>query len=257
MIHYKTEEEINLIRNSSLLVSKTLAEVAKFIKEGVNTLYLDNIAEQFIRDNNAIPGFKGYKGFPNTLCISVNEEVVHGIPRQNTYIKDGDLVSIDCGVILNNYFGDSAYTFMIGNVHPDIAAFCNRTKEALYKGIDMAYTGNRIGDIGFAIQNHVENFGYSVVRELVGHGLGKNLHEKPDVPNYGKRGSGLSLKSNLVICIEPMINFGSKKVFWKKDNWTVYTSDLKPSAHFEHTVVIRNLKAEILTDFNFIELSIN
>lgn len=254
MIHYKSKEEIELIRNSSLLVSKTLAEVAKYIKEGVTTLSLDIIAEQFIRDNYAVPGFKGYNGFPNTLCISINEEVVHGIPKNDRFIKDGDLVSVDCGVILNDYYGDSAYTFLVGNVSDDNRLFSNRTKESLYKGIEMAIPGNRLGDISFAIQNYVEKYGYSVVRELVGHGLGKQLHEKPEVPNYGKRGSGLVLQPGLVICIEPMINKGSKKVAWKKDNWTVFTADHYPSAHYEHTIAITNNKPDILTSFDFIEI---
>lgn len=256
MVFYKTEEEIQLLRQSCDLVSKTLAEVAKNIKPGITTLKLDNIAEQFIRDNNGIPGFLGYRDFPNTLCISVNEQVVHGIPSSYE-LKEGDIVSVDCGVILNKYYGDSAYTFLVGNGSDQKKKLLSVTKEALYKGIESAIEGNRIGDIGNAVQNHAEKMGFSVVRELVGHGIGRNLHEKPEVPNYGKKGSGLKLKTGLVIAIEPMINLGKKDVVEGNDGWTISTKDRKPSAHFEHTIAVRKEKAEILTTFDYIEQILN
>lgn len=252
MIFYKTEEEIELIRESSLLVGKTHAELAKLIAPGITTLQLDKIAEEFIRDHNAKPAFKGYHGFPNTLCTSVNEVVVHGIPG-NRSLKDGDIVSVDCGVLKNGFFGDSAYTFMVGEVNPELKKLLKITKESLYKGIEMAVAGNRIGDIGFAVQSHCEQHGYGVVRQLVGHGVGKNLHEDPQVPNYGKRGSGTRLHERLVIAIEPMINMGTKDVYLESDGWTVITKDKKPSAHFEHTIVVRKNGAEVLSTFKFIE----
>ena len=256
MIHYKSNEEIELIRESSLLVGKTLAEVAKHIRPGVETIKLDEIAEEFIRDNGAIPGFKGYGGFPNTLCISVNEQVVHGIPGKRK-LKDGDIVSIDCGTVLNGFYGDSAYTFEVGEVREDVRLLLQRTKESLEKGIENAVSGKRVGDIGYGIQKYVETFGYSVVRDLVGHGLGKNLHEKPEVPNYGHRGVGVKLKKGMVLAIEPMINLGVKNVVQEKDGWTIRTSDGMPSAHFEHDVAIRKGKAEILSTFKFIEEVLN
>ncbi len=252
MINYKNIEEIELIRQSNLLVSKTHAEVAKVIKEGVKTSYLDKIAEEFIRDNGAVPGFLGYSGFPNTLCISVNSVVVHGIPSEYE-LKDGDIVSVDCGVYLNGFYGDSAYTFAVGDVKSETLDLLKATKEALYIGIDNAREGNRIGDIGFSIQSYVEERGYSVVREMVGHGIGKKLHEKPEVPNYGKKGTGKIIKNGLVIAIEPMINLGKKDITVEKDGWTVRTIDKKPSAHYEHTIAIINGKAEILSTFDFIE----
>lgn len=252
MVFYKTEEEISLMRKSNRLVSETLAEVAKFIKEGITTLKLDSIAEEFILSSGAIPGFLNYKGYPNTLCVSVNNQVVHGIPS-NYELRDGDIVSIDCGVIYNGYYGDSAYTFTIGNVKEETIRLLKTTKECLYKGIEMATDGNRIGDISWVIQNHAEVNGYSVVRELVGHGIGKSLHEEPEVPNFGKKGRGMILKSGLVIAIEPMINLGRKHVQQARDGWTIFTADGKPSAHFEHTIVVRKEKAEILSDFSIIE----
>lgn len=252
MIQYKTNDEINLIKDSSLLVGKTLAEVAKIIRPGVKTIELDEIAEEFIRDHGGIPGFKGYNGFPNTLCVSINEQVVHGIPNERELV-DGDIVSIDCGVIKNGFYGDSAYTYAIGNVRNEILLLLKRTKESLYKGIEMAVKGKRIGDIGFEIQNYVEQFGYSVVRDLVGHGVGKKLHEQPEVPNYGRKGTGIKLNEGMVLAIEPMINLGTKNVVQDKDGWTIRTADHKPSAHFEHTVAVRKEKAEILTTFEFIE----
>jgi methionyl aminopeptidase len=248
----KTEEEIELIRTSSLLVGKTLAEVARHLGPGVTTLKLDKIAEEFIRDHNAIPGFKGYGGFPGTLCTSVNDQVVHGIPG-NYELKEGDVVSIDCGVKKDGYFGDSAFTFTIGEVAEDVLVLLQRTRESLYKGIEAAVAGNRVGDIGFAIQSYCESFGYGVVRDLVGHGLGSELHEKPEVPNFGRRGKGKELRPGMVLAIEPMINLGKRKVFQEKDGWTIRTNDGLPSAHFEHDVVIRKGEAEILSTFDFIE----
>lgn len=248
----KTEEEILLLKKSSLLVGKTLGEVALHLKPGVTTKKIDDIAEQYIRDNGGIPAFKGYNGFPATLCISVNDEVVHGIPGPKV-IKEGDVVSIDCGVILNGYYGDYAYTFIVGESNAITHKLVNVTKEALYKGIEQAVTGNTIGDIGYAIQLHVERNGFSVVRDLVGHGIGQHLHEKPEVPNYGKKGMGMPLPENLVICIEPMINMGTKNVKQDRDGWTIRTKDGKPSAHFEHMVVVRNGKAEVLSTYEFVE----
>ena len=252
MIRYKTEEEIELIRESSLLVGKTLAEVAKIIEPGVRTMDLDKIAEEFIRDQGAVPGFKGYNGFPFTLCISLNEQVVHGFPGERI-LKDGDIASIDCGVIKNGFYGDSAYTFAVGNVREEVLLLMERTKKSLYKGIEMAVAGKRIGDIGFAVQNYVESFGYSVVRDLVGHGLGRDLHEKPEVPNYGRRGTGVKMKERLVLAIEPMINLGGKNVVQEKDGWTIRTADRLPSAHYEHDVAVRAGKADILSTFDYIE----
>ncbi len=252
MVQYKSPEQIELIRESSLLVGKTLAEVAKLIKPGVTGKKLDQVAETFIRDNQAVPGFKGYQGFPATLCISLNEQVVHGIPSDRE-LKDGDIVSIDCGVILNKYYGDSAYTFAVGEVPDRTADLLKATKESLYMGIKAATAGNRVGDIGYAVQHYVEQRGFSVVRELVGHGLGKRLHEKPEVMNYGHRGNGMKLKEGLVICIEPMVNLGSRFIVQEKDGWTVRTADRMPSAHFEHAVAVRKEQADILSSFDYIE----
>lgn len=252
----KTAEEIELIRESSLLVGKTLGEVGNHIRPGVKTIELDRIAEEFIRDHGAIPGFKGYNGFPYTLCISVNDQVVHGMPGEKV-LNDGDIASVDCGVLMNGYYGDSAYTFPVGDVNEEVLALMKRTIEALYLGIEQAIAGNRVGDIGHSIQKYVEGFGYSVVRDLVGHGLGKNLHEKPEVPNYGKRGSGAMLKEGMVLAIEPMINLGTRKIIQERDGWTIRTADGRPSAHYEHDVVVRKEKAEILSTFEYIESSIN
>ena len=252
MIFYKSLEEIELIRESSLIVAKALGEVAKIIKPGIRTSDLDKVAEEFIRDSNAKPAFKGYRGFPSTLCISINECVVHGIPSERV-VKDGDIVSVDCGALKNGYYGDSAYTFPVGNVPSEVLKLLEVTKESLYKAIDVAIEGRRLGDIGFEIQSHVESYGYSVVRDLVGHGIGKNLHEKPNVLNYGKRGNGLVLKEGLVIAIEPMINLGTYKVVQENDGWTIRTLDRKPSAHYEHTIAVKKHKAEILSSFKFIE----
>lgn len=252
MIYYKTEEEIDLIKESSLLVAKTHAEVAKLIQPGVSTLVLDKIAEEFIRDNGGVPAFKGYSGFPNTLCVSPNEQVVHGIPT-NDPIESGTILSLDCGVKKNGFFGDSAFTYEVGEVAKDVKELLKITRESLYKGIEVAVAGNRIGDIGYAIQNHAEKNGFTVVRELVGHGVGVNLHESPEVPNYGKRGRGIKLHEGLVIAIEPMINMGVKEINQLNDGWTIKTADLKPSAHFEHTIVVRKGKAEILSSFDYID----
>ena len=248
-----SNEEILQIKQADLLVSRTLAEVAKILKPGVTTMQLDKLAEEFIRDNGAEPAFKGYEGFPATLCISENNKIVHGIPSDKVYIKEGDIVSIDCGTILNGFFGDSAYTFPVGEVDEDKLKLMDATREGLYKGIEAAVVGNRIGDIGFAIQSYVESLGYSVVRELVGHGVGRHLHEKPQVPNYGKRGNGRKIKNGLVIAIEPMINMGRKEVQISDDGWTFYTLDGKPSAHFEHSIAIIDGKASILSDFKIID----
>jgi len=252
MIYYKTEQEIELIRESSLLVAKTHAEVAKLIQPGVTTLELDKVAEEFIRDNGGIPAFKGYSGFPNTLCVSPNEQVVHGIPN-NEPLESGTILSLDCGVKKNGFFGDSAFTYEVGEIAQDVKDLLRVTRESLYKGIEAAVAGNRIGDIGFAVQLQAERHGYGVVRELVGHGVGENLHESPEVPNYGKRGRGVKLQEGLVIAIEPMINMGVKEIIQLNDGWTIKTADLKPSAHFEHTIVVRKGKAEILSSFDFID----
>ncbi len=252
MIHYKTKEEIELIRESSLLVGRALAEVARVVGPGIKTISLDRLAEEYIRDHGAIPAFKGYNGFPYCLCISVNEQVVHGFPGERK-LKEGDIVSVDCGVLKNGFYGDSAYSFSIGEVSREVKELMIRTKESLYKGIEMAVDGRRIGDIGYAVQSHVEKFGFSVVRDLVGHGVGKNLHEKPEVPNFGKRGTGPRLQAGLVIAIEPMINLGTKNVIQDKDGWTIRTADRMPSAHFEHTVAVDHGKADVLSTFSFIE----
>ena len=252
MIYYKSEEEVELVRKSSLLVAKTHAEIAKLIKPGISSLELDHIAEEFIRDNGGEPAFKGYNGFPCTLCASPNEVVVHGIPN-NEPINDGAILSIDCGVFMNGFYGDSAYTYEVGEVKKEIKMLLKVTKESLYRGIENAVSGKRIGDIGYAIQEHAENNDYGVVREMIGHGIGKNLHESPEVPNYGRRGSGIKLKKGLVIAIEPMINMGTRDIMQHSDGWTITTLDKKPSAHFEHTVVVREGEAEILSSFKEIE----
>ena len=252
MIYIKTDEEIELIRKSSLLVGKTLAQVAELIRPGVTTIELDKRAEEFIRDHGATPAFLGYSGFPNTLCASPNSQIVHGIPNKEP-LKDGDIISIDCGVLMNGFFGDSAYTFCIGEVLPETKKLLEVTKESLYLGIEKAEHGNRVGDIGYAIQDYCESHSYSVVRELVGHGVGRKLHEAPEVPNYGRKGSGPMLKSGMVIAIEPMINQGVRNMIFEKDGWTTRTKDGKMSAHFEHTLAIRQGNADILSTFEYIE----
>jgi methionyl aminopeptidase len=252
MIYIKTAEEIELLRLSNQLVSKTLAEVAKMIKPGVTTISLDKRAEEYIRDNKGVPGFLGYSGYPKTLCTSVNSQVVHGIPS-NLELKKGDIVSVDCGVILNSFYGDSAYTFAVGEISTEVHKLLKVTKESLYKAIEVSIEGKSIGDVGYAVQDCCESAGYSVVREMVGHGLGKKLHEAPEVPNYGKRGTGVLLKKGMVICIEPMINMGLKKIYQEKDGWTIRTTDNKPSAHFELAVAIDKEKADVLSTFSYIE----
>lgn len=252
MIYLKTEEEINLIKVSAQVLGKAHAEVATWVKPGVTTGKLDMVAEEYIRDNGGVPSFKGFNKFPASLCISVNEVVVHGIPGSYT-LKEGDIVSIDCGVKLNGFHSDSAYTYPVGEVSKEVMDLLTATKRSLYKGIDQAVDGMRIGDIGHAVQSYVEDRGYTVVRELVGHGVGRDLHEGPEVPNYGKRGKGVRLREGMVLAIEPMINLGSRGVVQERDGWTIRTNDRKYSAHFEHTVVVRKGRAEILTTFDYIE----
>lgn len=253
MIYLKTDEEIELMREANQLVGKTLAEVGKHVAPGISTLQLDKIAEEFIRDHGAVPAFLGYGGFPNSICASVNEQVVHGIPSSTKILQEGDIISVDCGTILNGYVGDSAYTFCVGEVDPKVKDLLKTTKESLYLGIQAAVEGKRIGDICNAVQTYCESHNYSVVRELVGHGIGKRMHEEPEVPNYGRRGCGPLLKSGMCICIEPMINLGSKNVVFERDGWTVRTKDRKCSAHFEHCIAIRPEGPQILSSFDFID----
>ncbi|HHU99764.1 MAG TPA: type I methionyl aminopeptidase [Bacteroidales bacterium] len=252
MIYVKTDAEVELLREANQLVSKTLAEVAVHIRPGVTTLRLDAIAEEFIRSHGALPAFKGYAGFPNTLCTSVNDEVVHGIPSDYA-LMEGDIISVDCGVILNGWYGDSAFTFPVGEVKPEILRLLDFTRASLEEGVRQAIAGNRIGDISHAVQSKAEGGGYSVVRTLVGHGIGKHLHEGPEVPNFGRRGSGTRLERNMVICIEPMINMGTKYTSTDSDGWTVRTGDGKPSAHFEYAVAAREGKPDLLSTFEYIE----
>ena len=247
----KTSEEIELIRESAQLVSKTLGMLASEIKPGINTLYLDNLAESFIRDHKGVPGFLGLYDFPNTLCISPNSQVVHGIPNKEI-IKEGEILSIDCGVLKNGYYGDHAFTFTVGEVDKEILQLLETTKQSLYVGIEQFKLGNRVGDVGYAIQNYNESKGYGVVRELVGHGLGKEMHEKPEMPNYGKRGSGKKFKEGMVVAIEPMINMGTPNINQLNDGWTILTRDNKPSAHFEHNIAIVNGKPKLLSTFDYI-----
>ncbi len=257
-IYYKSAHDIEMIRRSGEVLGKAHGEVAKNVRPGVKTKKLDQIAQEFIRDNKGTPSFLGLPSpsgagaFPGALCISINDEIVHGLPS-NYELKDGDIVSIDCGVYLDGYHSDSAYTYPVGEVSEDVLHLLKTTKESLYLAIENAKQGKRLGDIGYAVQNHVEQYGYSVVRELVGHGLGKDLHEKPEVPNFGRRGKGTKLKNGLVIAIEPMINLGRKDIVQNDDGWTICTRDKKPSAHYEHTVAIHNNKTEVLTTFKYIE----
>jgi methionyl aminopeptidase len=251
-IVYKTSEQIDLIRISSLLVGNALATVAAMIRPGITTDEMDAVAEDYIRSNAGTPSFKNYKGYPKSLCISVNEEVVHGIPGKRV-LKEGDVVSVDCGVFKNGYHGDSAYTFAIGPVSDEVEKLMKVTKESLFSGIEQAVAGNRLGDVSSAIQAHAEANNFGVVRELVGHGIGKRLHEKPEVPNYGKRGGGIVLKEGLVIAIEPMINQGKKNVKQLEDGWTITTADRLPSAHYEHTIAVQSGKADVLSSFKEIE----
>ena len=252
MVRPKTEEEIALMRENGILVSKTLAEVGKIVAPGVTTLELNRVAETFIRDNGAVPSFLGYDGFPYALCISVNDVVVHGFPSDYV-LQEGDIVSVDCGTFYKGYNGDSAYTFPVGEVDAETRKLLDVTKESLYRGIAMAVTGNRTGDIGHAVQTYAESFGFSVVRELIGHGIGKHLHERPDVPNYGRRGQGARLVDGMTICIEPMINAGVRNVYLAENGWAVHTADKAKSAHYELTVVVRKGQPEVLSTFDFIE----
>ncbi|MDX2284197.1 MAG: type I methionyl aminopeptidase [Bacteroidia bacterium] len=258
-ISYKTPEEIEMIRQSSLLVSKTLGEVKKHIRPGANTMDLDKIAETFIRDHGGVPAFKNYKprfadsAYPYTLCTSVNDEVIHGMPSARRILQEGDIISVDCGVLLNGWFGDSAYTFPVGEVSAKKQKLLQVTRESLFKGIEKAVAGNRLGEVSFAIQRHAETYGFSVVRELVGHGIGRKLHEPPDVPNYGRKGAGVRLTEGMVLAIEPMINLGKRFVEVSKDGYTIYTTDRQPSAHFEHSVAVGKDKAVILSNFELIE----
>ncbi|MEO6547651.1 MAG: type I methionyl aminopeptidase [Ferruginibacter sp.] len=253
MVHYKSKAEIELIRESSLLVSATLAEVAKIIRPGISTLEVDRIAEEFILDNGATPSFKGFEDFPFACCISVNDAVVHGFPTKDL-LKEGDIVTVDVGVYKNKFHGDSAYTFAVGEISDELKQLLTVTKSSLYKGIEKAVHGNRIGDIGYAVQYATEKeHGYGVVRELVGHGIGRGLHEEPQIPNYGKRGTLAKLKEGMVICIEPMINLGTKNVYHDKDGWTIRTSDGKPAAHYEHVICVQRGQADILSSFAEIE----
>lgn len=256
MVNYKSAEEFALIRDSADLLGRAHAEVAKIIKAGVKTIELDKRAEEFIKDHGAYPSFKGFNGFPSSLCISVNEVVVHGFPSEYV-LKEGDIVSIDCGVLLNGYHSDSAYTYPVGTISPQVKKLLDITRKSLYDGIEQFLFGGRIGDVGFAIQQTVQTHNFTVVRELVGHGVGRDLHEEPDVPNYGKRGKGPKIQEGLVVAIEPMVNMGTRHVVQEKDGWTIRTQDRQPSAHFEHTVGILNGKAEILTTFKYIEQVLN
>lgn len=257
MVYLKTDEEVELLREANLLVGKVLAELAKVIEPGVTTKQLDTIAETFIRDNGAVPTFKGFPNpygspFPASICASVNYQVVHGIPN-DTPLENGDIVSVDCGTLLNGFCGDSCYTFKVGEVSDDVEHLLNVTKESLYKGIEQAVVGHRLGDISYAIQNHCESNSFGVVREFVGHGIGREMHEEPQVPNYGRRGNGMLLKNGLCIAIEPMITQGKRDIAMLQDNWTIVTRDKKFAAHFEHTVCVRKGKAHILSSFEEIE----
>ena len=253
MIFLKTDEEIELLRISNQIVAKTLAEVAKIIAPGVSTARLDKIAEEYIRDNGAVPGFLGYGGFPKSICASVNDQVVHGIPSEEVILEEGDIISVDCGAYINGFHGDSAYTFPVGEIKPEIMQLLKTTKESLYLGIEQAVEGKRMGDLSNAIQSHCEERGYSVVREMIGHGVGRNLHESPEVPNYGRKGNGIMLKTGMTLAIEPMINMGKRQLVFEKDGWTTRTIDRMPSAHFEHSIAVRRGKADILSTFDYIE----
>lgn len=257
MVYLKTDEEVELLREANLLIGKTLAELAKLIQPGVTTKQLDKVAEEFIRDNGAIPTFKGFPNpyggpFPASICTSVNEQVVHGIPN-DIPLKDGDIVSIDCGTLLNGFCGDSCYTFPVGEISDDVRLLLKTTKESLYKGIEQAVVGHRLGDISSAVQDYCESKGYGVVREFVGHGVGHEMHEDPQVPNYGRRGNGMLLKNGLCIAIEPMITMGTRQIFMQEDRWGIVTRDSKPAAHYEHSICVRKGKADILSSFDEIQ----
>ena len=251
MIIVKTREEIEIMRESALVVSKTLGMLASEVKPGVTTLYLDKLAEDFIRAEGAIPGFLGLYDFPNTLCMSPNAQVVHGIPNK-TPLREGDIISIDCGALKNGFYGDHAYTFAVGEIADDVKKLLDVTKQSLYEGIRNFKAGNRVGDVGYAIQKYTEDRGYGVVRELVGHGLGRTMHEDPEMPNYGKRGRGKKFTEGMVVAIEPMTNLGTHKIRQHSDGWTITTLDNKPSAHFEHDVAIVNGKPELLSTFKYV-----
>ncbi|MCL2597377.1 MAG: type I methionyl aminopeptidase [Paludibacter sp.] len=253
MIFLKSDEEIELLRESNQIVAKAHGEMAKIIKPGISTKYIEKIAEGFIRDNGAVPGFLNYNGFPGAVCISINDVVVHGIPSEEIVLKEGDIVSVDIGAYKNGFHGDSAYTYCVGEVSEEVMNLLKTTKESLYKGIEMARENNRVGDVSYAVQSYCEARGYGVVREMIGHGLGRKLHEDPEVPNYGRRGNGQKLKTGMVICIEPMINMGLRNVVIEKDGWTCRTVDRKQSAHYEHAVAIRKGEADILSGFEYIE----
>jgi len=253
MILIKTVDEIELMRESNQLVSRTLAELAKYIKPGVSTERLDQIAETFIRDHGAVPGFLGYQGYPKTLCTSVNSEVVHGIPSEKVVLQEGDQLSVDCGVVMNGFYGDTAFSFEVGEVSAEVRRLLDTTRECLRKGVEQAVEGKRVGDIGYAVQQHAEKAGYTVVREMVGHGLGRHLHEAPEVPNYGRRGTGPKLKKGMVICIEPMINMGRRQIKQEPDGWTIRTADNMPSAHFEWAVAADKGEADVLSTFSYID----
>ncbi len=257
MILLKSAEEVELLRQSNLLVSKTLAEVGKLVAPGVSTEKLDQVAEAFIRDHGAVPGFLGYQGYPKTLCTSVNEQVVHGIPSENVLLEEGDMISVDCGVIMDGFYGDSAFSFEVGEVSEEVRRLMRVTRECLALGAEQAVEGKRVGDIANAVQSHAEGNGYSVVREMVGHGLGKQLHEAPEVPNYGRRGSGPKLKKGMVICIEPMINMGKRQINQEADGWTIRTADRLPSAHFEWAVAVDKGQVDRLTSYSYIEEVLN
>lgn len=257
-IFLKTEDEIELMRHANQLVAKTLAEVGRHIKPGVTTLQLDKVAEEFIRDHGAVPTFKGFPNpyggpFPGSICTSVNDVVVHGIPDATTVLKDGDVISVDCGTLLEGFNGDSCYTFCVGEVSDDVRQLLKTTKESLYLAIEQAQAGKHIGDISSAVQTHCEQQGYGIVRELTGHGIGKEMHEDPPIPNYGRRGNGTMLKAGMCIAIEPMVTMGKKDIYMMPDRWTIRTRDGKLAAHFEHTIAIRKGKAEILSSFEEIE----
>ena len=256
MIYLKTDEEIELLRENNILVSQTLAEVGRHIKPGVTAKQLDKIADEFIRSHGATPDFLGYQGYPASITVSVNEQVVHGIPSDKVVIKEGDVVSVDIGTFMKGFVGDSAYTFAVGEIADDVRQLLDVTKEALYRGTAQAKAGNRVGDISAAVQDYAESFGYGVVRELEGHGLGRKMHESPGVPNYGLRGRGPVLKEGMVICIEPMITMGSRAIVFERDGWTVRTRDRKPAAHYEFAVAIRKDGPDVLTDFSIIEQSL-
>ena len=253
MIFLKTDEEVELLRESNKLLGMTYGELAKVIAPGVSTAQLDKIAEEFIRDNGGIPSCKGYEGYPATLCTSVNEQVVHGIPSGKQVLKEGDVISVDCCILLNGFHSDSAYTFPVGEVGEDVMQLLRTTKEALYLGIEQAVTGHRLGDISYAVQHHCEAAGYNVVREFVGHGIGREMHEDPEVPNYGRRGNGVVLKNGMVLAIEPMVMMGRRNIILENDGWTARTADRKPAAHYELSVCVRNGKADILSTFDYIK----